>query len=330
MRNSICLLTLIFLTSVGNLSPSSQDIFIRPPLLKKGDKVAIVAPASRLKAPKNVIAKATALFRSWGLEVVLGEYVSVSHHNAFAGTDAQRAEDLQWALDDPTIKAVFALRGGYGTTRIIDQLDFKRFLRRPKWVIGFSDITTLHIQLHKLGVVSVHGPMPTYFSSPQYQGSIDSLKKLLFRGTAQLIAPSNILNRLGVVKAPVVGGNLTLICSNMETPSALDTENKILVIEDVGGNLYVLDRTMVQLKRAGKLQHLAGLIVGKMPHMQEHPSCFIGKSAEEIIREHVADYDYPVAFQFPIGHEAPNLPFLHGSIGELCVQGDKVRLVFER
>ena len=293
------------------------------------DKIAIVAPASRLKYPKSTLEKAIEIFQSWGLEVVLGKYVSVGHRNTFAETDGERTEELQWALDDPTIKAVFALRGGYGTTRIVDRLDFIRFLKSPKWVVGFSDITTLHTQLHKSGVISVHSVMPTHFSAPQYKVSIDSLKTLLFEGTAHLSAPASNLNRLGSVRAPVVGGNLTLICSNMETLSALDTKNKILVIEDIGTNLYIVDRMMVQLKRAGKLQNLARLIVGNMTRMQEHPSCPMGKSAEAIIQEHVASYNYPVAFRFPIGHEAPNLAFPHGSLGTLRVKNDKASLVFE-
>jgi muramoyltetrapeptide carboxypeptidase len=137
---------------------------------------------------------------------VLGKYVSVDSCNTFAGSDVQRAEDLQRALDDPTIKAIFSLRGGYGTTRIIDQLDFTRFLRNPKWVIGFSDITTLHIRLYNLGVASAHGAMPVFFSNPQHRASIDSLRTLLFKGTAHLETSSHALNRLGSVTAPVVGG----------------------------------------------------------------------------------------------------------------------------
>ncbi len=329
MKKNLYLLVLILLSSIGNFSARGHDVSTQPPLLKKKDKIAIVAPASKAGNSKSIIEKATKLFQSWGLEVVLGKYVSLDSRNTFAGSDAQRAEDMQWALDDPTIKAVVSVRGGYGTTRIVDRLDFTRFLRNPKWIIGFSDITTLHIQLHKLGVVSAHGAMPTLFLNPQHKASIDSLRTLLFEGAAHLTAPTNSLNRLGSVTAPVVGGNLTLICNNMETPSALDTKNKILVIEDIGGNLYALDRIMVQLKRAGKLQHLAGLIVGKMVHMQDLLSLPMNKSAEEIIQEHVASYNYPVTFQFPIGHQAPNLAFPHGKVGTLCVRNDKVNLVFE-
>jgi muramoyltetrapeptide carboxypeptidase len=331
MKKTLLLIVLMLLSSIGDLSSNKHDVSIRPPLLRKKDKVAIVTPASKLlEDPQKIIQKATAIFKSWGLEVVLGKYVTIRHRNAFAGTDVQRAEDLQWALDDPTIKAIFSLRGGYGTARIIDRLDFTRFLRSPKWVIGFSDITTLHMQLHKLGVVSVHGAMPALFSDAKHDASMESVRVLLFEGAAKLTAPATSLNRLGSVTAPVVGGNLTLICSNMETPSALDTKNKILVIEEVGENLYVLDRTMVQLKRAGKLQHLAGLVVGKMFCMKDLVSLPMKKSAEAIIQEHVADYSYPVAFQFPIGHQAPNLAFPHGAIGTLCVGNDKASLAFKK
>jgi muramoyltetrapeptide carboxypeptidase len=330
MKKTLLLIVLILLSSIGDLSSKKHDVSIRPPLLKNKDKIAIVAPASKAEASKEVLEKAIEIFRSWGLEVVLGKYVSVNSCNTFAGTDAQRAEDLQWALDDPTIKAVIALRGGYGTTRIVDQLDFTRFLRSPKWVIGFSDMTTLHIRLHNLGVASAHGAVPTLFLNPQHKASIKSLRTLLFEGTAHLEAPANALNRLGTVTAPVVGGNLVLICNNMETLSALDTENKILVIEEVGGHLYALDRIMVQLKRAGKLQHLAGLVVGKMVYMKDLVSLPMSKGAEAIIQEHVAGYSYPVAFQFPIGHQAPNLAFPHGNIGTLCVDNNKAILDFKK
>ena len=330
MKKILFLLVFLFLGSIRTLSSRGHDVPTQPPLLKEKDKVAIVAPASKVEESKRVIEKATEIFRSWGLEVVLGKYVSVNSCNTFAGSDAQRAEDLQWALDDPTIKAVFSLRGGYGTTRIVDQLDFTQFLRNPKWVIGFSDITTLHIRLHNLGVASAHGAVPILFSNPQHKASINSLRTLLFEGTAHLTAPANSLNRLGAVTAPVVGGNLILICNNMETLSALDTKNKILVIEEVGEHLYALDRIMVQLKRAGKLRDLAGLVVGKMVYMQDLLSLPMNKSAEEIIREHIASYNYPVAFQFPIGHQAPNLAFPHGSIGTLCVGNDKASLIFKK
>ena len=295
---------------------------IQPSLLQKGDKVAIVAPAFWLIDAQPIVSKATKLLQSWGLEVVRGQHL-YQRKKRLAGTDAERAEDLQWALDDPTIKAVFALRAGYGTIRIIDELDFTNFLKHPKWVIGFSDITNLLVKLHQLDALAIHGEMLKNFSKPQYASSLTSLKKLLFEGTAWLKAPPSKLNRLGVATAPVVGGNLSVLCSNLGTSLTLDTRNKILFIEDVNVVLFRLDRMLMQLKRAGVLANLAGLVVGS--------SAAIGswdKSLEGIIREHVAAYDYPVAFYFPAGHEAPNFAFPHGNMGKLCVEKNSVSLVF--
>ncbi len=314
-------------SSVKYSATSHYKLPIQPPLLKRADKIAIVAPSFWLQDVENAIEQTTKKLKAWGLEVVLSPHL-YARQCRFAGTDRQRAEDLQWALDDPTIRAVIAWTGGYGITRIIDQLDFTRFMQSPKWIIGYSDITALLIRVHQLGTVAVHGEMPKNFSKPQYASSIASLKTMLFEGTSQLSAKPNTLNRLGIVTAPVVGGNLTLLCNTLGTPSALDTNNKILVIEEVGEELYALDRVMVQLKRAGKLQHLAGLIVGSMVAMKDKAGNPFGKSAEEIIQEHVAAYDYPVAFHFPIGHHPPNLAFPHGSIGQLCVEKHKVSLVF--
>ena len=314
-------------SSVKHSSTSHHKVPIQPPLLKKGDKIAIVAPAFWSPDTASIIAQATKKLQAWGLEVVLGPNLYARQY-MFAGTDRQRAEDLQWALDDPTISAVIALRGGYGTTRIIDQLDFTRFMQNPKWIIGYSDMTILLIRLYQLGTVAVHGEMPKNFSKPQYAASIASLKTLLFEGTSQLSAQPNTLNRLGRVTALVVGGNLTLLCNNLGTPSALATNNKILVLEAVKEKLYAIDRMMVQLKRAGILQHLAGLVVGGITDTTDFADNPFGKSAEEIIQEHVAAYDYPVAFHFPIGHHPPNLAFPHGSIGQLCVEKNQVSLVF--
>ena len=321
---------LVFMTglaSMGHASTSYHRLPVRPPLLQAGDKVAIVAPASWLPDAANVIMQATKELEAWGLTVVAGPHLLARQYR-FAGTDRQRAADLQWALDDPTIRAVFALRGGYGTTRIVDWLDFTQCLKSPKWVIGCSDITTLLIRLHQLGIVAVHGEMLVHFPLSQYASSIASLKTLLFEGTGQLVTQPSALNRLGAVTAPVVGGNLTLLCNNIGTPSALDTNKKILVIEEVGEKLYALDRAMVQLKRTGMLDNLAGLVVGGIAYKKCYVWNPFGKSAEEIIMGHVAAYDYPVAFHFPVGHEAPNLAFPYGSLGQLCVAKDKVSLVF--
>ncbi len=323
-RNVIQLIgtILLMLISYDRSFADNHGEPIQPPLLQKRDRVAIVAPAFWSVDAKPIVGKATKLLQSWGLEVVQGQHL-YKRRKRLAGTDAERAEDLQRALDDPTIKAVFALRAGYGTVRIIDKLDFTKFFKYPKWVIGFSDITNLLVKLHQMNAISIHGEMLKNFSKPQYTSSLGSLRNLLFEGTVQLKSPPSKLNRLGTVIAPVVGGNLSVLCSNLGTPLALDTRNKILVIEDINVVLFRLDRMLMQLKRAGVLANLAGLVVGS--------STAIGswdKSIEGIIREHVAAYDYPVAFYFPVGHEAPNFAFPHGGIGKLCVEKNKVSLTF--
>ena len=310
---------------------SSKGVYTmpnKPPLLAKDDTVAIVAPACWAKDSKECIKKATEVFQAWGLRVVIGKSIGPKY-GMLAGEDSLRTEDLQQMLDDPTIKAILAYRGGYGTTRIIDQLDFTRFLQHPKWVVGFSDISTILFKLDKLGIVSVHGEMPRHFIDTDYQTSISSLREVLFKGTTQITAKPDIRNSIGTVAAPVVGGNLRMICANIGTQSDLDARGKILVLEDIGEYLYDLDRMMGQLKRAGKLDHLAGLVVGGMVGMKGNMVDPLAKDAYGIVKLYVASYDYPVAFNFPIGHEAPNLAFPHGGIGRLSVTEEAVSLTFD-
>ena len=306
---------------------TTNDIPIAPSLLQQNDLVAIVAPAWWDPNEKIIINKTITTLKAWGLEVVIGNSIGV-HHGQFSGADGVRLVDLQSMLDNPNIKAIFALRGGHGCARIVDDLDFTNFLQHPKWIVGFSDITTLHSQLHHLGVTSIHGEMPKHFPEPAYEPSINSLKVALFEGRATLVAEPTSYNRLGEAKAPVVGGNLTILCSNIGTKVDLNTKGKILVLEDIGEKLYTIDRMMVQLKRSGKLQHLAGLVIGGMEALQDKPDMPFGKTIEELILEHVAEYTYPVAFNMPISHTAPNLAFYHGAEGSLMVTKDFAKLFF--
>lgn len=311
----------------NNLLQSQNIPYIVPPLLKQKDKVAIVAPAW-WAIDKDLILKETKeILHSWGLEVVIGKSIG-PRCGQFAGNDKLRLSDLQAMLDDPTIKAIFAYRGGHGTTRIIDALEFTKFLQHPKWLIGFSDVTAMHLKLHQLGVVSIHGEMPRHFPDSLYQSSIHSLQLALFKGATKLTAKPNTYNRVGDASAPVVGGNLVMICSNIGTNIDLDTKGKILVLEDVGEQLYAIDRMLVHLKRTGKLEHLAGLVIGSMVAMKDKTNVSFGKSVQAIIKEHVAEYKFPVAFNFPIGHKAPNIAFLHGAIGRLSVTEESVTLSF--
>ncbi|WP_338392622.1 S66 peptidase family protein [Fulvitalea axinellae] len=271
-----------------------------PPILNKGDKVALVAPGGAVDEIKIRFAKEVIIGK--GFEPVCGDHL-LGRSNYFSGTDEERASDLQKALDDPEIKAVFMARGGYGITRIIDRLDFTAFLRNPKWLCGFSDITAL--LNHHPEVVSVHGPMPTTFSKDR--NSTDQLFDFLMGKDLDYTVRENRYNKKGSVIAPLVGGNLTLVCHCLGSASEIDMDGKILFVEEIGEALYAIDRLMVQLKRAGKLANLAGIIVGQFSAVRDSQIPF-GKDAYGIIRSHVEEYGYPCLFGFPAGHDTENLP----------------------
>jgi muramoyltetrapeptide carboxypeptidase len=291
----------------------------QPPYLKKGDKIAIVCPASRL--PKS-IDKAIAVFRSWGLEVETGQTVSAEHHQ-FAGDDALRIQDLQHYLDDPDTKAIIAGRGGYGTIRIIDELDFTAFAADPKWIVGFSDITVLLSHIYAVfGIQSIHAQMPYTFDEATPE-SLESLRRALFGeqieynynaiaqskdGVSQASAPNNP----GEMNGVLIGGNLTLLVMVQGSPSEMDYTDKILFIEDIGERPSSIDRMMRMLKRSGKLAKLKGLIIGAFNDLPEEKIPF-GQSPEEIIWEVVKDYEYPVCFNFPVGHIDDNRAMVVGS-----------------
>ena len=286
----------------------------QPPHLKKGDKVAIVCPAKYLPKP---IDSAIGQLKEWGLEVLIGETVSAAYHQ-FAGTDALRSNDLQKYLDDPDIKAIIAGRGGYGTIRIIDDLDFTAFKANPKWIVGFSDITVLlsHV-LATLNIQSIHGQMPYTFdeASPE---SLDSLKKALFGEPISYVYESHFKNQPGEAEGVLIGGNLTLLTLLEGSVSAVDYTDKILFLEDVGEQEYSIDRMMRMLKRSGKLAKLKGLIVGSLNELEPEKIPF-GQTPEEVIWEAVKEYGYPVCFNFPTGHIADNRAMVVGAIVQIKV-----------
>lgn len=275
----------------------------QPRPLMPNDKIAIVAPGKKM--PENGIEKALEIFEQWGLKVVLGKNLFESHHQ-FAGTDKQRTADFQKMADDESIKAIFCVRGGYGTTRMLDGIDFSGLMKNPKWVIGFSDITALLNHLHNLSIESIHGIMPTLFGKRGTKQSVESLRKIVFGEPIEYIVKPNALNVKGKGKGRLVGGNLSLLCHLIGTDSDVDTCGKLLFIEDVGEHLYRLDRMMVQMKRAGKLEKLAGLLVGHFSDNIDDKTTPFGKSAYEIIAEHTKEYNYPICFGFPVGHEPTN------------------------
>jgi muramoyltetrapeptide carboxypeptidase len=300
-------------------------MFTSPPYLKKNDKVAIIATAKKFELSK--LKPAIKILESWGLEIVLGKNLYKSHHQ-FAGTDEERAYDLQAMLDDESIRAIFCARGGYGTNRIIDKLNFKKFLKKPKWIAGFSDVTVLHCHLHNKKIQTIHSIMPSLFSQQGSQKSVGTLKDALFGKPLKYLTTSSKLNRTGKVSGTVIGGNLSIINSLIGTPSDIDTKGKILFIEDVGEYLYNIDRMIIHLKRAGKLSKLKGLIVGHMTDMEDNDIPF-GKNANQIIAEAVEEYKYPVCYNFPAGHDSQNFSMIFGKAALLNIKSDKVGLEFK-
>ena len=298
---------------------------IRPPSLQKGDTVGIVALACKVEI--EAIKPAIAILESWGLCVVLGKSLFAAYHQ-FAGDDATRQEDFQLMLDSQDIKAVFSARGGYGSSRILDEINFDTFLKSPKWVVGFSDITAVHGQIHQLGVESLHGTMPKLFAQDGGEFALESLRKILFGQALSYQIAGNTANRLGEAKGTLIGGNLCLITHLLGSETELDTDGKILFLEDISEYLYAIDRLMVQLKRANKLSGLKGLIVGHFSDSKDNAVPF-GKTPNQIIAEHVAAYNYPVCYGFPVGHEPDNWAMPCGRTVNLVVGTEGVSLVEE-
>ena len=291
----------------------------QPAYLKKGDKIAIVCPAKKL--PKSIDV-GIEILQSWGLEVVIGKTVTASYHQ-FAGTDKERAADVQQFLDDKSIKAIIAGRGGYGTIRIIDELDFTLFNKNPKWLIGFSDITILLSHAFAaLQTQSIHAQMPYTFdeSTPE---ALESLRKTLFGEQVEYSYTSDFTNRAGETEGILIGGNLSLLIAVEGSKSEMDYTDKILFLEDVGEHEYSIDRMMRLLKRSGKLAKLKGLIIGVFNEISEEKIPF-GQTPEEIIWDLVKEYDYPVCFNFPTGHIDDNRAMVLGKTVNLNIDTNKV------
>jgi len=282
----------------------------RPPSLEKGDTIGIVATGKKISVDE--IKSAERILKSWGLSVDIGSHVFSESHQYLAGSDEERTQDFQSMLDSQEIKAIICARGGYGTTRILDNLDFTKFINHPKWIVGFSDITALHLKLMKTGFETIHGIMPVLFSKQNYADSLESLKQILFGNHLSIHAEPRPFNRIGKSSGLVIGGNLSLLIDSLATSSEPDLNEKILIIEEVDEYFYKIDRMFMQLKRSGKLNNLAGLVIGHMTELKDTSPGF-HETLEEIVLNKVNEYSYPVAFGFPIGHEFPNLAWRHGS-----------------
>ncbi len=296
---------------------------IRPKYLKKGDTIAIVSTAR--KVTKNELNASVLLLTKWGLKVIYGTSIGAKH-NQFAGDDSLRATDFQLMIDNIEVKAIWCARGGYGTVRIIDKLNFNKFKKTPKWIIGYSDITVLHAHIHKLGIETLHAQMPVAIETKS-ESSIQSLKNALFGENIIIKFPSQKINIIGKEKGILVGGNLSILYSLCGSPSALTTEEKILFIEDLDEYLYHIDRMLQNLKRNGVFKKLRGLIVGGMTKMHDNTIPY-GKTVEEIILDTCGDYNFPIAFNFPAGHIKNNTALYLGRDIEFIVDNDKVSVTY--
>lgn len=299
---------------------------VYPPYLKPGDRIGILSTARKIRA-EEIEAAVQEIQNEWGLEVVLSPHLHAVDHQ-FAGTDAQRAADLQGMLDDPNLKAILCARGGYGTQRIIDDIRWEGFHRAPKWIFGFSDLTSLLAACHREGIASIHGPMGlSWDGKTSDPGSRAALWELLQGKMPGYQWDTHPLNRPGEALAPLSGGNLSIVHCNLGTATESISEGCILFLEDLDEYLYHIDRMMLHLQRAGKLARLSGLLVGGLTDMNDNAQAF-GKTAEEIIAEAVAPYGFPVAFDFPAGHQAANYPLVVGGKARLVVGSDHCQLDF--
>ncbi len=295
-----------------------------PPYLKQGDTIAIICPSGFM--PFERMQYCIETLQHWGFKVVLGK--TAGHQfNYFSGTDEERLDDLQSMLDDDSVQAIFCGRGGYGLSRIIDKINFQKFIQHPKWIIGYSDITLLHAHIFSnFHIATLHAPMAGAFNdlenSKMYIQSIfDSLTgKLQSYNTNP-----HPLNRYGICEGELIGGNLAILSHIVGSPSDLNTDNKILFIEDIGEYKYNIDRMLMQLKRAGKLEKLSGFIVGKFTDIKDTTIPF-GQDINELIADKIKEYNYPVCFDFPVGHVPENFALKSGARYTLTVTVSKVNL----
>jgi muramoyltetrapeptide carboxypeptidase len=326
MKNRITLLLILMIFT----STIAQEKLITPPYLQSGDSIVILAPAGILKNRQETMQKAKELAESWGLKVVLGKHI-FNQSSHFAGTDNERAEDFQKALDNPNIKAIWAGRGGYGSVRILDKLVYTAFLEQPKWIIGYSDITAFHSHIHNLGVESMHAMMGTSVDDkPELiVETLASFKKAIFGKQLKYKIPSSKYNKKGAVSGQIVGGNLALLASMLGSNSQTNTNGKILFVEEIGEYKYSIDRMLQSLKRAGYFNNCKGLIIGDISKIK-HNSTQWGYTIEELILDVVKEYDFPVLFNFPAGHKPDNRALILGRKVELKVKDKESSIVFTK
>jgi muramoyltetrapeptide carboxypeptidase len=296
-----------------------------PLYLKSGDTIGIICPAGFMNLEKAQTCIST--LKQWGYQVKVGKTLGSSSQNYFSGTDEERLSDFQQMLDDDDVKAILCARGGYGTGRIIDAIDFEKFAKNPKWIIGYSDVTVLHSHIYSnYKIATLHGPMASAFNNGGLEDQfILSLKNVLEGKKIRYEIPIHEFNRKGEAVGELVGGNLSLLAHLSGSLSDIKTKGRILFVEDIGEYLYNIDRMFYQLKRSGKLQKLAGLIIGGFSEMKDTERPF-GKTVYEIIHDIVCEYDYPVCFNFPVSHQQENYALKIGAGYKLKVGKNKVTL----
>ncbi|WP_407281803.1 LD-carboxypeptidase [Tenacibaculum maritimum] len=326
--NKNILVLILFMIASSLLGQSISLKKIKPPYLQKGDTIIILAPAGILKNRALVIDKAKMLAEKWGLKVLYGKHM-FEQGNHFAGTDEQRCEDFQKALDDPTIKAIWSARGGYGSVRILDRLDFTIFKKHPKWIIGYSDLTAFHNHINNVGVETLHAMMGVSLEdkAAMITETIATFKKALFGEQLKYEVGASRYNRKGKVSGELVGGNIAVLASMLGSESQLDTDGKILFIEEIGEYKYSIDRMLQSLRRAGYFRKLKGVIVGGMTKIKKNTTPW-GSSIEQLILDIIPE-NIPVMFNFPAGHDSDNRALILGRKVVLEVEENKVLLLFE-
>ena len=289
---------------------------ITPPLISTNDAIAVIAPSGRVVVEKTN--SGIQILEDKGFDIQKGKNLYASYFR-FAGTEKQRLDDLQWALNNPEINAIFCARGGYGITKIIDLLDFSEFLKHPKWIIGFSDITALLIHVYKLGVQSIHGPMPNSFGGTTFEHVEECLSILYHEQKKSIVFKKESENREGTAEGTLIGGNLSILAHIIGSASQPDFSEKILFLEDLNEEMYHTDRMLVQLKRAGAFDSLAGLMIGNFSGMKDSAKDPFGKSIYQMIDEYVPK-NIPIASGLPVGHEKENHPLIVGAKARLTVE----------
>jgi muramoyltetrapeptide carboxypeptidase len=329
---SSALLTLVSAKAMSeSLSGATDDAATKiPAYLKPGDTIGITSAAGYISLDDCQDAMNT--IKGWGFKIRIGSTIGKKDFT-FGGTDEERTKDLQQMLNDPSIKAIMCARGGYGLVRIIDKLDFTQFAKQPKWIIGFSDATVLHSHINKnFGIATLHSKMCNSFVNPAtaeaiQNETIDSIRKCLIGDKMIYNVAPNSNNKTGRATGALVGGNLKTLEALAGSHSDINTKNKILFVEDTGEYLYSIDRMFWNLKRTGKLSNLAGLIVGGFKAKKDDPGEEFGKTLEQIVLEKVSEYNYPVCFDFPVGHQKNNFALKCGVLHRLVVSNDQVSLI---